>query len=294
MLMEPYEPGPLVDLLEAAPAASGSAHIELSRIDDAVTRILTIKCEQGMLAPDYDPSGDSALLSEIGSQAHREVARRAVRQSAVLLRNESNALPIPETAKLHVTGSGGDSLQRQCGGWTVDWQGLGTRSSRPGSTTGTTILKGVEAIAGSENVTFSEDGSGAPEEGATHVIVVLSEAPYAEELGDVTDLDLASRTPDLPVLQAARASGLPVIAVLLSGRPLIIEPYLELADAWVAAWLPGSEADALADVLFGRHPPTGKLGHSWPRTMAQIPINVGDADYATDPPLFPFGHGLTY
>jgi beta-glucosidase len=281
-------------LLEAAPAASGSAHIELSRIDDAVTRMLTIKCEQGMLAPEYDPSGDSALLSEIGSQAHREVARRAVRQSAVLLRNESNALPIPETAKLHVTGSGGDSLQRQCGGWTVDWQGLGTRSSRPGSTTGTTILKGVEAIAGSENVTFSEDGSGAPEEGATHVIVVLSEAPYAEELGDVTDLDLASRTPDLPVLQAARASGLPVIAVLLSGRPLIIEPYLELADAWVAAWLPGSEADVLADVLFGRHPPTGKLGHSWPRTMAQIPINVGDADYATDPPLFPFGHGLTY
>jgi len=154
-------------------------------------------------------------------------------------------------------------------------------------------LKGIEAIAGSANVTYSQDGSAIPE-GATHVIVVLSEAPYAEDLGDATDLDLAIRTPDLPVLQAARTSGLPVIAVLLSGRPLIIEPYLELADAWVAAWLPGSEADALADVLFGRLAPTGKLGHTWPRTMAQIPINVGDADYATDPPLFPFGHGLTY
>jgi beta-glucosidase len=293
MLMEPYEPAELVGLLEAAPAASGSAHIDASRIDDAVTRILTIKCEQGMLAPDYDPSGDSAFLPEIGSQAHREVARRAVRQSAVLLRNEGNALPIPETAKVHVTGSGGDSLQRQCGGWTIDWQGLGTRSTLPGTTTGTTILKGIEAIAGSANVTFSEDGSSVPE-GTTHIIVVLSEAPYAEDLGDVTELDLASSTPDVPVLQAAGSTGLPVIAVLLSGRPLIIEPYLELAGAWVAAWLPGSEADALADVLFGRHAPTGKLGHTWPRTMAQIPINVGDADYETDPPLFPFGHGLTY
>jgi beta-glucosidase len=293
MLMEPYQAAQDVDLLEAAPAATGSAYIALSRIDEAVTRILTIKCEHGMLAPGYSPSGDSALLSEIGSQAHRDVARRAVRESAVLLRNESHALPIPETARVHVAGSAADSLQRQCGGWTVDWQGLGAQTKSPGVSTGTTILKGIEAIAGSGNVSYSLDGSGIPE-GATHLIVVLSEAPYAEELGDVTDLDLASRTPDVPVLQAARSSGLPVIAVLLSGRPLIIEPYLDLADAWVAAWIPGSEADALADVLFGRHAPTGKLGHTWPRTMAQVPINLGDADYASDPPLFPFGHGLTY
>jgi len=293
MIMEPYVAAQDVDLLEAAPAASGGAYIAPSRIDDAVTRILTIKCEHGMLAPGYDPSGDSALLSEIGSQAHRDVARRAVRESAVLLKNEGNALPIPETARVHVAGSGADSLQRQCGGWTVDWQGLGTQSNSPGSSTGTTILTGIAAIAGSANVTFSEDGSGVPA-GATHLIVVLSEAPYAENLGDATDLDLATRTPDVPALQAARSSGLPVIAVLLSGRPLIIEPYLELADAWVAAWLPGSEADALADVLFGRHAPTGKLGHTWPRTMAQIPINFGDADYETDPPLFPFGYGLSY
>jgi len=293
MLMEPYLAAEDVALLEAAPTASGSGFISQSRIDDAVTRILTVKCEHGMLAPGYNPSGDSALLSEIGSEAHREVARRAVRESAVLLQNESHVLPIPETARVHVAGSGGDSLQRQCGGWTVDWQGLGTETASPGSSTGTTILKGIEAIAGSGNVTFSLDGSGVPD-GATHIIVVLSEAPYAEELGDATDLDLATRTTDVPVLQAARASGLPVIAVLLSGRPLIIEPYLELADAWVAAWLPGSEADALADVLFGRRAPTGKLGHTWPRTMAQIPINFGDADYESDPPLYPFGHGLTY
>jgi beta-glucosidase len=291
--MEPYTPAQDVDLLEAAPAATGSANIPLSRIDDAVTRILTIKCEHGMLAPGYDPGGDAALLSEIGSEAHRDVARRAVRESAVLLLNDSKVLPIPETARVHVAGSGADSLQRQCGGWSVDWQGLGTGSTSPGVSTGTTILKGIQAIGGAGNVTYSEDGSGIPD-GTTHVVVVLSEAPYAEEKGDTTDLDLASRTPDVPVLQAARSSGLPVVAVILSGRPLIIEPYLDLADAWLAAWLPGSEADALADVLFGRYAPTGKLGHSWPKTMDQIPINVGDADYATDPPLFPFGYGLTY
>ena len=293
MLMEPYVPGQDVDLLEAAPAANGSAHIELSRIDDAVTRILTVKCEHGMLAPGYDPSGDSALLAEIGSEAHREVARRAVRESAVLLRNEGKVLPIPETAPVHVTGSGADSLARQCGGWTIDWQGLGTNTTAAGVTTGTTFLQGVQAIAGSANVTYSADGSGIPS-AAKYVIVVLSEPPYAEGNGDSSDLDLASRTPDLPLLQAARASGLPVVAVLMSGRPLIITPYLDLADAWVAAWLPGSEADALADVLFGRYAPTAKLGHSWAKTMAQIPINVGDADYESDPPLFAFGYGLSY
>jgi beta-glucosidase len=293
MLMEPYVPGQDVDLLEAAPTASGGAHIPLSRIDDAVTRILTIKCEHGMLAPDYDPSGDSALLAQVGSQAHRDVARRAVRESVVLLRNEGSVLPIPELAQVHVAGSGADSLERQCGGWTVDWQGLGTNSTAAGITTGSTFLKGVQAIAGSGNVTYSKDGSGIAN-GAKYVIVVLSEAPYAEGKGDTTDLDLASRTPDLPVLQAARSSGLPVVAVMMSGRPLIIEPYLALADAWVAAWLPGSEADAVADVLFGRYAPTGKLGHSWPKTMTQIPINVGDADYESDPPLFPFGYGLGY
>ncbi|HET7541860.1 MAG TPA: glycoside hydrolase family 3 protein [Polyangiaceae bacterium] len=293
MLMEPYVPAQDVDLLEAAPTASGPAHIPISRIDDAVTRILTIKCEHGMLAAGYDPSGDSALLAEIGSQAHRDVARRAVRESAVLLRNEKGVLPIPENAAVHVSGSGANSLQRQCGGWTVDWQGLGTNAKSPGTTTGTTFLTGVQAIAGEGNVTYSEDDTAIPS-GARYVVVVLSEPPYAEGMGDVPDLDLALRTPDVPALRAARNSGLPVVAVLFSGRPLIIEPYLDLADAWIAAWLPGSETDALADVLFGRYAPTAKLSHSWPRTMAQIPINFGDADYEMDPPLFRFGYGLSY
>jgi beta-glucosidase len=248
----------------------------------------------GMFEPGYDPGGDSALLAEVGSQAHRDVARQAVRESAVLLEN-SGVLPIASGAKVHVAGSGADSLQRQCGGWTVNWQGLGivNTGETPGVTSGTTILTGIQGATGSENVSFTQDGSGIPTDAAA-VIVVLSEAPYAEGVGDATNLDLAVQTPDVPVLEAARNSGVPVVAVIISGRPLIIEPYLDLADAWLAAWLPGTEANALADVLFGQWAPSGKLGHSWPRTMDQIPINVGDADYESDPPLYPFGYGLTY
>ena len=295
MLMEPYGAREVVGLIEAGPTASGDAAIPESRINDAVTRILTVKCELGMLEPGYNPSGDAALLSEIGSSAHRDVARQAVRESLVLLENPDSVLPLPQTARVHVSGSGADSLQRQCGGWTIDWQGLGIvgQGVTPGVTSGTTILEGIEATVGSGNVSYSADGSGVPGD-AAYVIVVLSEPSYAEGVGDETNLDLDARTPDVPVLEAVSSLGIPVVAVLLSGRPLIIEPYLGLADAWVAAWLPGSEADAVADVLFGVYAPTGRLGHSWPRTLSQIPINVGDPDYESDPPLYPFGHGLSY
>ncbi len=295
MLMEPYSAREVVDLIEAAPAAGGETNIPLSRIDDAVLRILTVKCELGMLAPGYNPGADAPLLSEVGSSAHRDVARQAVRESLVLLENAAGVLPIPPSARVHVAGSGADSLQRQCGGWTIDWQGLGVTSETrtPGVTSGTTILDGIEALVGAGNVSFSLDGGGVPSD-ADFGIVVLSEAPYAEGNGDETNLDLDARTPDVAALRALQSSGIPVVAVLVSGRPLIIEPYLDLADAWVAAWLPGSEGDGVADVLFGVQAPTGRLGHSWPRTMAQIPINVGDADYDADPPLFRFGHGLTY
>ncbi len=294
MLMEPYSAREIVDIIEAAPSASGDAHIPQERIDDAVSRILAIKCEMGMFEPDYDPDGDAELLAEVGSEAHREVARQAVRESAVLLEN-AGVLPLAAGTRVHVMGSGADSLQRQCGGWTVNWQGLGIANEGDvlGVTSGTTILAGIEAATGTENVTFAEDGSSIPAE-AEVVVVVLSEAPYAEGPGDAPELDLAVQTPDVPALETARDSGLPVVAILVSGRPLIIEPYLPLADAWLAAWLPGTEANALADVLFGQWAPTGRLGHSWPKSMTQIPINVGDPDYESDPPLYPFGYGLTY
>jgi beta-glucosidase len=294
MLMEPYASREIAGILEAAPNASGDANIPQSRIDDAVARILAVKCELGMLEPGYDPAGDATLLADVGSEPHREVARRAVRQSAVLLENAA-VLPLTPGAKIHVAGSGADSLQRQCGGWTVNWQGLGIVSSgeTPGVTSGTTVLAGIRAATGEGNVTYSQDAGSIPLD-AEVIVVVLSEAPYAEGPGDQRDLDLATQTPDVSVLEAARASGRPVVAVLISGRPLIIAPYLELADAWLAAWLPGTEANALADVLFGQQAPSGKLGHSWPRTMEQIPINLGDPDYETDPPLYPFGYGLSY
>ena len=295
MLMEPYGPREAVDILEVAASAGGNENIPASRIDEAVTRILTVKCELGMLEPGYNPSGDSALLAQIGSSAHRDIARQAVRESLVLLENPSNVLPLPQTAKVHLAGSGADSLQRQCGGWTIDWQGLGIVGTgvTPGVTSGTTIRQGIEALVGAGNLSYSQDGSGVPSD-ATYAIVVLSEDPYAEGHGDQSDLDLAARTPDIAVLQTVASAGIPVVAVLLSGRPLIIEPYLALADAWVAAWLPGSESDGVADVLFGNAPPIGRLSHTWPRTMSQIPINVGDSDYESDPPLYPFGYGLSY
>ncbi len=294
MLMEPYAALEIIGIIEQAPNASGDAHIPQERIDDAVTRVLTIKCEMGLFEPDYDPGADEALLAEVGSEPHRDVARQAVRESAVLLEN-ADVLPLTPGIRVHVAGSGADSLQRQCGGWTVNWQGLGIANAGDvlGVTSGTTILAGIQAATGAENVTFSEDGSGIPAD-AEVVVVVLSEEPYAEGPGDAADIDLAVQTPDVPALEAARNSGAPVVAVLVTGRPLIIEPYLQLADAWLAAWLPGTEADALADVLFGQWAPTGRLGHTWPRTMAQIPINVGDLDYESDPPLYPFGYGLSY
>ncbi len=294
MIMEPYEFEDALERLAAAPTASGSENIPEERITDAARRILTIKCELGMLEAGYDPGADSALLSSIGSAEHRAVARKAVQESQVVLKNDTNLLPLSKTTRVHVAGSAADSLQKQCGGWTIDWQGLGVvgMMATPGTTTGTTILEGIEALVGAGNVTSSEDGSGVPND-ATVGIVVMGEEAYAETAGDAEDLDLDTCTPDLEALQNLANSGLPVVVVLVSGRPLIIEPYLELAEAWVAAWLPGTEGEGVADVLFGDAPATGKLSVSWPRNMGQIPINLGDPDLESDPPLFGFGHGLS-
>ena len=152
---------------------------------------------------------------------------------------------------------------------------------------GTTILAGIRRAAGAERVTFSRDGSGAA--GADAVVVVVGEVPYAEMMGDRADLSLPPA--DLQVLRTAKASGVPVVLVVLSGRPVILGDALGLSDAVMAAWLPGTEGQGVADVLFGEFAPSGTLPMSWPRSMAQIPINVGDAVYD---PLFPIGFGLKY
>jgi beta-glucosidase len=184
--------------------------------------------------------------------------------------------------RIHVAGVSADNIGDQCGGWTIDWQG------KSGAiTTGTTILAAMRAAAPGVEVGYAKDGSGAA--GADVAVVVVGELPYAEGPGDREDLALDAA--DREAIANVKQAGIPLVLVVVSGRPLILGEAAQQADAIVAAWLPGSEGQGVADVLFGDWKPTGKLSFSWPRAMDQIPINVGDAKYD---PLFRVGHGLTY
>jgi beta-glucosidase len=258
-----------------------SGRVPLSRVDDAVRRILRRKIA---LALWEKPYADRALLPQVGSDAHRQLGREAVRKSLVLLKNENSVLPLSKmTARIHVAGGNADDLGNQCGGWTISWQG----ASGP-ITVGTTILQGIRAaVLGGASVTYSRDGSGA--DGADVGVVVIGETPYAEGRGDRADLSLSAE--DVAAVRAVHAARVPTVVVLVSGRPLILDPILADADAILAAWLPGTEGAGVADVLFGDFAPNGKLSHSWPRSTAQLPVNWGDPVYD---PLYPYGHGLSY
>jgi beta-glucosidase len=273
-----------VQFIEKLTALVKDGKVPMSRIDDAVTRILRVKFAMGLMEPGKSFKVDKKFLEAFGGASHRAVARQAVRESLVVLKNERNALPLPRTAKrIHVAGVSANDLGNQCGGWTIKWQG---QSGSP--TQGTTVLGAIEQIAGPNvKVTYSQDGTGA--DGADVAVVVVGETPYAEMFGDRRDLSLSDR--DMATIANAKKAGIPVVVVLFSGRPLIVNDALAQADAFVAAWLPGTEGLGVADVLFGDYKPSGKLPVSWPRSMAQIPINVGDATYD---PLFPYGFGLTY
>jgi beta-glucosidase len=257
--------------------------VPVARIDDAVIRILRVKFAMGLMDKLRSPLADRKLHQSFGSAAHRKVGRECVRESLVVLKNENGTLPISKRLKhIHVAGSGADDIGNQCGGWTISWQG----KSGPGVDGGTTILKAIQnAVSNETKVTFSRDGSNA--NGADIAIAVISETPYAEMMGDRTDLSLSKD--DVETVNRLKQSGMPVIVILVSGRPMIIEPVLNQADAFVAAWLPGTEGDGVADVLFGDFRAKGKLSFSWPRSMDQIPVNVGDREYA---PLFKYGYGL--
>lgn len=259
--------------------------VPVSRIDEAVTRILRVKFAMGLMDQRRSPLADRTLQPTFGSAGHREVARECVRQSLVLLKNEKKTLPLSKRlTRIHVAGKSADDIGNQCGGWTIDWQG------RSGSVTtgGTTILRAVQkAVASATKVTFAVDGSGA--EGAEVGLVVVGETPYAEGRGDRENLALSDE--DILAIRNMKRAGIPVVAVLLSGRPIILDDWLNQCDALVAAWLPGTEGEGVTDVLLGDYKPTGKLSCSWPRSMDQIPINVGDPNYD---PLFKYGYGLTF
>jgi beta-glucosidase len=255
--------------------------IPMARIDDAVRRILLVKFKLGLFE---QPLTDRSYTTTIGSPAHRQVARECVRQSLVLLKNEHFTLPLPkDSIKIHVAGKNADDLGNQCGGWTISWQGGSGEI-----TYGTTILQAINlTVSSTAQVSYSREGTGAA--GADVGVVVIGEKPYAEGVGDRSDLNLDSE--DIFTLENVQNAGIPVVVILMSGRPMIIEPILSRCEAAIAAWLPGSEGQGVTDVLFGDYPPTGKLSHSWPRNMSQIPINQGDPTYN---PLFPYGYGLTY
>ncbi|HEX7317289.1 MAG TPA: glycoside hydrolase family 3 N-terminal domain-containing protein [Pyrinomonadaceae bacterium] len=256
-----------------------------SRIDDAVMRILRVKVAMGLTERGRSVLADRRLHSSFGSAAHRAVARDCVRQSLVLLKNERRTLPLRKTAaRIHVAGRCADDIGNQCGGWTIDWQG----KSGNVTTGGTTILQALKnAVSRRTRVTHSKDGSGA--RGADVGVVVVGETPYAEGVGDRDNLSLDAE--DAAAIDRMKEAGIPVVVVLISGRPLIVNDALAKADAFVAAWLPGTEGQGVTDVLFGDYRPTGKLSFTWPRTNEQIPINVGDRNYR---PLFPYGFGLTF
>jgi beta-glucosidase len=277
LFMEPYDWKGLIQTLTDLAEAG---RVGQARIDDAVGRILTVKCEAGLF--EKGPVDRSALAS-IASTEHRALARRAVAKTVVLLKNEGGVLPLKKTSKILVEGSGARSLTRQAGGWTVGWQGAEEKPFY-----GTTIFDGLRgAVSDPRLVTTRGEGSkaSAPEV----ALLVMSEPAYAEGKGDSETIEPPAE--DLKALDTLQSLGVPIVVVILSGRPIVIEPHLAKAAAWVAAWLPGSAGEGVADVLYGDVPPTGKLSHSWPRKVADLPLNVGDPKYD---PLFPFGHGLAY
>jgi beta-glucosidase len=271
--------------------------VPMERLDDAVTRILRVKFRAGLFEaglPSKRPlAGNYKMLA---SPEQRALARDAVRQTLVLLKNNGGLLPLASNKHVLVTGDGADNISKQNGGWTITWQGTGLKNADfPG---GTSVWGGVNAAvkAGGGSAEISSDGS--YKKKPDYAIVVFGENPYAEFQGDLKVLTLpGSMTQHLEILKKLQEEKIPVVAILLSGRPLWQNRELNLANAYVAAWLPGTEGGGISDVLFRKkggavnYDFTGKLSYSWPRDATGAPLNVGQEGYD---PLFAFGFGMTY
>ena len=282
MVMVPFGPGEknnYYDFIADLKNLVATGKVSQERIDDAVLRILTVKYQMGLFENQIT---DPALTAAIGSPEHREVARECVRESLVLLKNSNSVLPLKKNLKhITVVGKAADDLGMQCGGWTIDWQG------KPGNVTtgGTTLLAAIrKSVSADTEVTYSPDGSDL--KSSDVIIVTVGEQPYAEFKGDREDLNLPAA--DTALIAKAKAKNSRVVALLYSGRPLILNSALEQSDAFVAAWLPGTEGEGITDVLFGDRPFKGKLPRHWPANGEQL-----SADNTTGTALFPVGFGLT-
>jgi beta-glucosidase len=297
-----------LDMLEAPDSWKGlykntlaevkSGVIPMSRVDDAVTRILRVKMRLGMFKeglPGNNPLARSSA-QVIGNAAHRAVARRAVRESLVLLKNNHSLLPLAPSERILVAGDGADDISKQNGGWTLTWQGTGlTNANFPGATS---IWAGISAQvrAAGGTAVLSVDGSYKQKPDAA--IVVFGENPYAEFQGDLPNLAYKpGNDHDLDLLHRLQAQGVPVVSVFITGRPLWLNREINASDAFVVAWLPGSEGEGIADVLLRKRDGSidydfrGRLPYSWPRTAIQTPLNVGQPNYH---PQFAYGYGLRY
>ncbi|RME82168.1 MAG: hypothetical protein D6775_11580 [Caldilineae bacterium] len=279
MNMVPYDYRRFINTLTKAVE---TGDVSRERIDDAVRRILTVKFEMGLFE---QPFSRPDLLPLVGSDEHRALARRAVAESLVLLKNEGGLLPLsPDIGHVYVGGSAADDIGIQSGGWTIEWQG-----KKGDITPGTTILQGIQQVVGpGTTVEYSRAGRFQGDASAADAvcIAVVGELPYAEGKGDSDRLSLPPG--ELRILRRMEDSCANLAVVLVSGRPLLIADHLPRWDALVAAWLPGSEGAGVADVLFGDAPFRGKTPVTWPVSADQLPLGASD-----QPPLFPFGFGLT-
>lgn len=271
--------------------------LSTTRVDDAVTRILRVKEYAGLLDR---PNPETPLASRehqvLGCKRHRELAREAVRKSLVLLKNERNVLPLRRNCRTAIAGDGAANIPKQCGGWTLTWQGHeNTNDDFP---QGESIFSAIASIVREAGGTLSLIESLEDSDEFDVGIVVFGEDPYAEGDGDLSHLSFSRESPEpLKMMRAFKSRDIPVVAVFITGRPRWTNPELNICDAFVVAWLPGTEGGGIADVLFRasddsiQHDFQGRLSFSWPRTPLQTQVNRGDPSYD---PLFPYGFGLTY
>ena len=269
------EPSNWFKFINTMKDAVKNGDVSQARIDDAVRRILRVKFKADLFE---EPYANRELLNEdlIGSEEHRLIARDAVRKSLVLLKNNNGILPLSRSSKIYVGGSNADDLGSQCGGWTIAWQG-----KNGNITEGTTVLEGIESAVFGKGELVDD-----PQE-ADVVVIVLGEDPYAEGRGDNNNLSLSFS--DLIELDKVKNADKPVLVIMISGRPMMISDHIKNWDAFVAAWLPGTEGAGIADVIFGDYNFTGRLPVTWPKKISQIPINYGDENYD---PLYKYGYGL--